>query len=72
MEAQDLVTVYTVSNPIEAEAVRNLLHAEGIACEIGGEAQGGFAGVLEIGILVRAIDADRARHLIEQHQHPSE
>jgi hypothetical protein len=69
MEAEDLVTVYTVNNAVAAEAVRNLLQAEGIACVIGGESQGGFTGVLEILIQTRAIDADRARRIIEQQHH---
>lgn len=69
MEAQDLVPVYTCTNETEAEILRNALHAEGIACEIEGEHQAGLAGILAIRLLVRALDADRARRYLEQHEH---
>ena len=65
MEAQEPVTVYTVNNPAEAEMVRNALLAEGIASEISGEDQAGLVGVLRIDILVKAIDLDRARAVID-------
>jgi len=42
MEPEDLVPVYTVSNPTEAELVRSALESVGITCQIGGEGQGGF------------------------------
>src|SRR6516165_10980846 len=61
MESEDLVTVFTVKSPTEAEMVRNALKAVGIACEIGGEGQAGLAGVLQIDILVHASDAGAAR-----------
>jgi phage tail tape-measure protein len=61
MENQDLVTVYSVSNPAEAEIVRSALESVGISCVIGGEMQGGFTGTFEIDILAPAADADRAR-----------
>ena len=65
MEAQEPVTVYTVKNPAEAQMVRNALQAEGIAAEISGDDQAGLAGVLTIDILVKAIDLDRARQVID-------
>jgi len=61
MEPEDLVPVYTVSNPTEAELVRSALESVGIACQIGGEGQAGLAGVLEIEILVHASDKTAAR-----------
>ena len=61
MESEDLVTVFTVKSPTEAEMVRNALKAVGIACEIGGEGQAGLAGVLEIDVLVHASDVNAAR-----------
>src|SRR5437879_1572629 len=61
MEPEDLVLVCTVNNPTEAELIRNTLKSAGIACEIGGEGQAGFAGVFAIDILVHASDEEAAR-----------
>jgi Putative prokaryotic signal transducing protein len=71
MDSQDPIEVYTLTDPTRAELIRNALHAEGIVCEISGESQAGFSGVLEIQILTKASDADRARRIIgdlEQHR----
>jgi hypothetical protein len=64
MDSQEPVVVYTLNDPIRAEMLRNALHEEGILAEISGETQAGLTGVLEIEILTKAIDADRARHII--------
>ena len=69
MDANELVTIYTVYEPTHAELIRTELQGEGIACEVGGENQAGFAGVLSIEVLVRAKDADRARAFIEEHEY---
>src|SRR5262245_37010769 len=61
MEEKELVTVYTVTSPAEAELIRGALESAGIACTIGGESQAGLAGVLSIDILTAAGDVDRAR-----------
>jgi hypothetical protein len=74
MDAEEPVVVYTVNDPIRAELLCNALHEEGIVAEISGESQAGLAGVLEIDILTKAIDADRARRIIEDletHHHGS-
>lgn len=65
----DLLSVYSPKNATEAEILRNALHSEGIRCEISGENQAGFAGIggLEIQLLVRAEDFDRARAFLEEH-----
>lgn len=68
MEADDPVTVYTLSDPYEAEIIRTVLRGEGISCELDGERQAGLAEILEIGVLVRARDADQARKLIQHHE----
>jgi hypothetical protein len=65
MESQEPFVVYTVTDPTRAELIRNALHEEGIVCEISGESQAGFSGVFEIEILTRAIDAERARRIIQ-------
>jgi phage tail tape-measure protein len=61
MEEKELVTVYTVTSPAEAELIRGALESAGIACTIGGESQAGLAGVLSIDILTAAEDVERAR-----------
>jgi hypothetical protein len=70
MHPKDLVSVYTVSTSPEAELVKNFLRGEGIRAFIENEDQAGFQGLtaMEIKILVPAVDADRARKLIEQHE----
>ncbi len=65
MDSQEPIVIYTVTDPTQAELIRNALHEEGIVCEISGESQGGFSGVFEIQILTKALDADRARAIIE-------
>ncbi len=64
MEADEPVTVYTVNNPNEAEVIKMALQGEGIPCRLDGEGQAGLSDILEIGVLVRAKDADRARKIL--------
>lgn len=67
----ELVSVYSTNNASEAEILRTALQGEGIKCEINGENQAGLAGMIsmEIQLLVRAEDFDRARQYLEQHHH---
>jgi hypothetical protein len=67
-DGDELVTVYTLKDPYKAEIIKNALRGEGILCDLDGEGQAGLSEVLDIGVLVRARDADRARGLIEQHE----
>jgi hypothetical protein len=68
MDASETVPVYTVTNPLEAQMVCNMLAAEGIAASPQGTYQGGYlTGIEEIIILVHAEDADRARKILERH-----
>jgi len=60
INAQDLVPVYRALNCTEADIICNALRADGIACEVGEGNQGGLTGIMEVHVLVRAIDADRA------------
>jgi hypothetical protein len=69
MDANEPVVIHTTSNPAEAEILKNMLEADGIRCELEGENQGSFVGVLNIRLLVRAWDEDRARELIATHGH---
>lgn len=68
MNMNDPVMVYTLDDPLEAEVVKNALRSQGIPCELDGQRQAALSHVLQIGVLVRAQDADRARRLIRGHQ----
>lgn len=70
MDPAELVTVYTVANPVEAEIIKNALEAEGIRCFVENEGQAGEIGLtgLEIRINVPATAAERARVFIEEHE----
>jgi hypothetical protein len=68
----ELVTVYTLKDPYKAGIIMNALRDEGIPCELDGEGQAGLSEILDIGVLVRAQDADRARGFIEQHARKQE
>ncbi|MES2788850.1 MAG: DUF2007 domain-containing protein [Planctomycetota bacterium] len=64
MDANELVEVYSTTMEAEAEVVRSTLAEEGISSQISGANQGGFAGVLDVKVLVKAIDAERAREIV--------
>lgn len=68
MDPNELISVYQSKNANKAELLRSELQGEGIACEIDGQNQGGFAGIMEINLLVRAKDAERARRFIKEHE----
>jgi hypothetical protein len=73
MEITDLVTVYTLNNPLQAEIIKNALEAEGIRCFLDGLNQAAEPGlmVFQIKVQVPAGDADRASRLIKAHEpHP--
>lgn len=69
MDIHDLVTVYTVTNPVEAEVIKNALQDEGMRCFLEGSTQAGEVGIgaFEIKIQVPAGDADRAGKFIHAH-----
>jgi hypothetical protein len=70
MASDDLVLVYTVSNPIKAEIIKSALEGEGIRCFIEGENQAGEAGLIafQIRLFVPANQAERAARFIEEHE----
>lgn len=68
MSDQEFVEVYTVTDPTQAEMLKNALEAEGIFCAIEGENQAGFTGVFEIRLFVPVDVAERARKFLEQHE----
>lgn len=69
-DSGELQEVYTTANPVEAEIIKGALQDEGIKCAIGDEGQAALPGVgiMEIKILVRPEDYDRARAFVEEHQ----
>ncbi len=69
MDVNEPVAVYTTNNLAEAEILKNVLEGEGIKCELGGENQGSFAGVLGVRILVHAWDEERALQALTSHAH---
>jgi hypothetical protein len=79
MDPQELVPVYYPADGIQAHAIKQALDAAQIACHIEGENQaswvgGGFmanAGRWRMRLLVRAMDAERARRMIEDGIWPS-
>jgi hypothetical protein len=68
MDILEPVEVYSLKDPATAELLKNYLQGEGIVCRLTGEGQCGLAGILDIRLLVRATDADRAVKLIERHR----
>ncbi len=62
-----IVSIYSLSDPYEAELIKNTLEDNGIQCSLDGQTQGGFVGVVNIGVLVKEVDAERAIELIRQH-----
>ncbi|MEI7684139.1 MAG: DUF2007 domain-containing protein [Planctomycetota bacterium] len=70
MSMQEMITVYTVSNAIEAEIIKNALEDEGIRCEIEGGHQAGEAGLIgiEIKLQVPEDQAEAARAFIQDHE----
>lgn len=74
MDIHDPVCVYILNDPVRADVIRNYLQAEGIRCQLEGHDQSfgpGFIAI-DIKVLVKAEDADRARRLIEEHEPPRE
>lgn len=69
MDENEPVAVYTTTNANEAEVLKTLLEGEGIKTELDGENQGSFSGVLNVTILVRAHDEEKARKLLADHEH---
>ena len=69
MEINDPVCVYTLNDGIKAEVIKNYLHAQGIRCFLDGENAGDLGlNAFAIRVMVPAIDADRARKLLERHE----
>jgi len=70
MNFSDLVTVYTLNDPIRAEIIKGALQAEGIHCFLAGinMAEQASLSPFPVEVQVPAGDADRARKFIELHE----
>lgn len=68
MRPDELIEVYSVTDPNKAELIKLELQNIGIHCVIDGENQAGLSNVLAIKILVAAVDADAARRFVIQHE----
>ncbi len=64
MHDDELVSIYETNDASDAEIVKLALESEGITAFVEGEGQAGLTGVLEIEVVVKAADAERARELI--------
>ena len=71
MDIHEPYQVFTTSDPIKADLIKNMLNIEGIKCVLEGHDQSFGPGFLpiDIKILVEAGSADMARHLIQKHEH---
>jgi len=69
VNANEPVVIHTTNNLGEAEILKGVLEGEGIKCELEGENQGSFAGILAVKILVRAWDEELARQVLALHMH---
>jgi hypothetical protein len=67
MRDHELVTVYETHDANDAEIARLALESEGIAAFVEGEGQAGLTGILNIQVVVKTADAERARELISAH-----
>ena len=69
MDPNELTTIFTTGDPNLAQMVANELKAEGINATVSGENQAGLSGILDVEVLVRAWDADRAKKILEEGGH---
>ena len=70
METQEWITVYTLTNPVTAEIIKNSLLAEGIRCNLEGMNQAAGVGLVPGSIQVQtaAEHADLARKIVLKHE----
>ncbi len=66
VDGDEVVVAYTTNDMYDAEIVRCVLQAEGIACRLDSKSQGGFTDLVETKVLIHARDADRAEATIHR------
>ena len=73
MDKHEPVCVYTVTDSLRAEVVRNFLQSEGIRCYLDGANAATQLPInaIEVRVMVDAAHADKARKLLEEHEPPS-
>ena len=69
MDPNELTTIFTTGDPNLAQMIVNELKSEGIDAAVSGENQAGLSGILDVEVLVRAWDADRAKKVLEEGGH---
>jgi hypothetical protein len=69
MNANEPVEIYATADLADAEMLKSVLEGQGIRCELEGENQASFTGVIPVKILVRAWDEERARQVLASHMH---
>src|SRR5204863_10101979 len=69
MDPNELTTIFTTGDPNLARMIVNELKSEGIDATVSGENQAGLSGILDVEVLVRAWDADRAKKILEEGGH---
>jgi len=69
-DSEELATVCSVANPMEAEIIRNALRSEGVRCFIDGAQQAAVVGTLGIPLRIQVCvaDFDRARKFMRSHE----
>ncbi|HUY35893.1 MAG TPA: DUF2007 domain-containing protein [Pirellulales bacterium] len=67
MRDDELVSVYETHDAGDAEIAKLALESEGIAAFVEGERQAGLTGILDVHVVVKTADAERARELIATH-----
>lgn len=67
---EELVVVYTVTDPIEAEIIRNTLEAAGIRCFLDGMNQAELTALptMQIKVNVAPEDVNESREILAEHE----
>ncbi len=65
-------TVFTTGDAVLAGIIKNALEAEGLWCAVENEHQAAFVGVLDVRVMTRSDDSERARRIIREHLHHGE
>ena len=70
MDNEDLVTVYTASNAVQAEIIKNALTSEGFEAFVENELQAAEPGLsaIPVHVQVPADQAEGARRFIQEHE----
>lgn len=70
--SENLETVYSTTDVMQAEFIKMALEGEGIRCLLENGLQAGYTGVFEVNVDVMSSNIDRARQIIEEIRSASE